>query len=53
MNAYLRQIIARCPAPPWLRQAGKLGLLFFLIKGLMWLVVPWLLLVIAGQPAPW
>jgi hypothetical protein len=26
--------------PPWLRRLGLAGFLFFLIKGLLWLLVP-------------
>lgn len=32
-----------CPVPTWLRRLGLAGFLFFLIKGLAWLVVPALL----------
>lgn len=31
------------PASRWLRRVGVAGFLFFLIKGLLWLVVPALL----------
>ena len=27
---------------PWLRRFGKLGFLFFLIKGLLWLAAPFI-----------
>ena len=27
----------------WLRRLGALGFTFFLVKGLLWLAVPWLL----------
>lgn len=30
----------RCPIPQWLRRLGVAGFLFFLIKGLLWLIVP-------------
>lgn len=30
-------------ATPWLRRIGLAGFLFFLIKGLLWLIVPALL----------
>ena len=38
-------IVDRCPVPLWLRRAGLAGFLFFLIKGLLWLVVPALLVI--------
>lgn len=45
MEQYLRQTLSKhCPLPPWLRRIGLAGFLFFLIKGILWLVVPGLLL---------
>jgi hypothetical protein len=29
-----------CPALGWVKRFGVAGLLFFLIKGLLWLIVP-------------
>lgn len=34
---------ARCPLPKVARRIGLVAILFFLIKGLLWLVVPALL----------
>ncbi len=31
-------------ACPWLKRIGLWGFLFFLVKGLLWLVVPWALI---------
>jgi hypothetical protein len=33
----------KCPAVGWMKRFGVAGFLFFLIKGLLWLVVPTLL----------
>jgi hypothetical protein len=30
----------KCPAVGWMKRFGVAGFLFFLIKGLMWLIVP-------------
>jgi hypothetical protein len=30
----------RCPLPKWWRRLGAAAFLFFLVKGLLWLVVP-------------
>ncbi len=30
----------RCPVPPVWRRLGALAFLFFLVKGLLWLIVP-------------
>ena len=30
----------KCPAVGWVKRFGVAGLLFFLIKGLLWLIVP-------------
>lgn len=30
----------RCPVPTWARRLGAGAFLFFLIKGLLWLIVP-------------
>ena len=32
--------IRKCPAVGWVKRFGVAGLLFFLIKGLLWLIVP-------------
>ncbi|MFM9995779.1 MAG: hypothetical protein ACKVU4_08265 [Phycisphaerales bacterium] len=41
---------ARCPVPKWGRRLGAAAFLFFLIKGLAWLVVPALIAMgIAGR----
>jgi len=34
---------AKCPLPKWGRRIGAAAIVFFLIKGLAWLVVPALL----------
>ena len=33
----------KCPAFAWVKKFGVAGFLFFLIKGLMWLILPALL----------
>ena len=43
-------IVHRCPLPLWLRRTGLAGFLFFLIKGVLWLMVPALLLMFGDQP---
>ena len=30
----------RCPLPCWMARLGLAGVLFFLVKGLLWLAVP-------------
>ncbi len=30
----------KCPAVGWMKRFGVAGFLFFLIKGLLWLIVP-------------
>lgn len=30
----------KCPAVGWVKRFGVAGFLFFLIKGLLWLIVP-------------
>lgn len=30
----------KCPAVRWVKRFGVAGFLFFLIKGLLWLIVP-------------
>jgi hypothetical protein len=30
----------RCPAVRWVKRFGVAGFLFFLIKGLLWLIIP-------------
>lgn len=30
----------KCPAVNWVKRFGIAGVLFFLIKGLLWLIVP-------------
>lgn len=50
MQTSIRQfIIKRCPAPVWLRRLGLAGFLFFLVKGLLWLIVPAVLVVFSYQ----
>ncbi|MEW5757541.1 MAG: hypothetical protein AB1810_14695 [Pseudomonadota bacterium] len=40
-GSQIRQfIIERCPVPLWLRRIGLAGFLFFFIKGMLWLIVP-------------
>jgi uncharacterized membrane protein len=29
-----------CPLPKWTRRLGAAGILFFLIKGLLWILIP-------------
>lgn len=33
----------KCPAVRWVKRFGVAGFLFFLIKGLLWLIVPGLI----------
>lgn len=35
-----KTIIRACPLPGWLRRLGMGGVLFFLVKGLLWLTLP-------------
>ncbi len=44
----VKVIVQRCPLPPWLRRLGLYGFLFFLLKGIAWLTVP-ALLVMMGR----
>lgn len=30
----------KCPAVKWVKRFGVAGFLFFLIKGLLWLIIP-------------
>jgi hypothetical protein len=30
----------KCPALKWVRRFGVAGFLFFLIKGLLWIIIP-------------
>jgi hypothetical protein len=30
----------RCPAKTWIKRFGAAGFIFFLVKGLLWLIVP-------------
>lgn len=30
----------RCPARTWVKRFGAAGFVFFLVKGLLWLIVP-------------
>jgi hypothetical protein len=30
----------RCPAKTWVKRLGAAGFVFFLVKGLLWLIVP-------------
>jgi hypothetical protein len=32
--------IKNCPAYRWMKRFGVAGFLFFLVKGLLWLIVP-------------
>jgi hypothetical protein len=34
---------------PWIKRVGVLGLLFFLVKGLLWLLVPVLIAFLASS----
>lgn len=43
-------IIERCPVPRWLRRIGLAGFLFFFIKGMLWLIVPGLLILFGSEP---
>jgi hypothetical protein len=40
LGAVAEKAVARCPLPTWARRLGLLGVLFFFVKGLLWLVVP-------------
>ncbi|MBI5449937.1 MAG: hypothetical protein HY940_01120 [Gammaproteobacteria bacterium] len=40
IETHIKTFIARCPLPPWLQRLSLYGFLFFLIKGLLWLVIP-------------
>lgn len=43
-------IVEKCPVrSPWLRRLGAAAFLFFLIKGLLWLIVPGVLAYLAMQ----
>jgi hypothetical protein len=33
----------KCPAVGWVKRIGVAGFLFFLIKGLLWLIIPGLI----------
>lgn len=45
MDINLKQIIEQhCPIPVWARRLGVVGFLFFFIKGLLWLIVPGVLM---------
>jgi hypothetical protein len=35
--------------PLWIKRIGILGLLFFLVKGLLWLLVPVLIAILANS----
>ena len=35
-----KQQVRTGPAGPWLKRLGLIGFAFFLIKGLLWLVLP-------------
>lgn len=39
-GAAAERVVARCPLPAWARRLGLLGFLFFLVKGLLWLLLP-------------
>jgi hypothetical protein len=36
----------------WIKRLGFWGFLFFLVKGLLWLLVPALIAILAGSEAP-
>lgn len=38
---------AHCPLPRWARRLGAAAFLFFLIKGLLWLLIPTAIAVVA------
>jgi len=41
MSAYIKHIFTvSCPLPSWARKLGLAGFMFFLIKGLLWLIIP-------------
>ncbi len=44
----VKAIAQRCPVPVWLRRLGIYGFLFFLLKGVAWLTLP-ALLVMMGR----
>jgi len=47
MEHSIRQRIARrCPLPAWLQRLGLVGFLFFLIKGMLWITLPGILLLL-------
>ncbi len=51
MGSQIKQyIIERCPVPLWLRRLGLAGFLFFFIKGMLWLIVPALLILFGTEP---
>lgn len=43
LNKVTRPATPRQAMPAWLRQLGVVGFLFFLVKGLLWLLLPALL----------
>ena len=40
MSTETKSQYRRCPLPRWTARFGLAGLLFFLIKGLLWLAAP-------------
>jgi hypothetical protein len=49
MGQYIKQLIAeRCPVPPMLRRIGFFGFMFFFLKGMLWLTVPAVLLLLGN-----
>ncbi len=47
-SGFVKVIVQRCPLPPWLRRLGFYGFMFFLLKGMAWLTLP-ALLVMMGR----
>jgi hypothetical protein len=35
-----QSIKRKCPARTWIKRFGAAGFVFFLVKGLLWLIVP-------------
>ena len=47
MGSQIKEFIAkRCPVPPLLRRIGFYGFMFFFLKGMLWLTVPGILLLL-------
>lgn len=41
-----RRLAHHCPLPPWLRRIGLAGFMIFLIKGILWLTLPGILIIL-------